>query len=52
MGFGKTTWVGFYIACTICLLVICSKHALYVAGRKYFYGSNANSFFVSSFMFH
>lgn len=27
VGFGKATWNGFYIAYTICLLVICSKHA-------------------------
>lgn len=27
VGFGKATWVSFYIACTLCLLVICSKHA-------------------------
>lgn len=27
VGFGKATGVSFYIACTICLLVICSKHA-------------------------
>lgn len=27
VGFGKATGVRFYIACTICLLVICRKHA-------------------------
>lgn len=36
VGFGKSTWAGFNIACTICLLVICNKHAWYVAVRKYF----------------